>query len=143
MRTINLAKKIAQLTLTKKAHDVVLMDLRKVTDMADFFIVCTGDSDVQVRAIAEAIEQGTEQLGLPAWHREGKSQGQWVLLDYVDIVVHVFHKDVRGFYAIEKLWNDAKIEAVEDEEAKTKAKKAAVKPKPKASPKKKAVRKQA
>ncbi len=110
-----LAKKIAHLALSKKAHAVTVLDLRKLTDMADFFVVCSADSDVQVKAVADAITEGTEQLGIDAWHREGLTQRQWVLLDYVDVVAHVFHKEARKFYALEKLWGDAKIEVVEDE----------------------------
>lgn len=91
------------------------MDLRKVTDIADFFVVCSADSDVQVKAIADAVADGTESFGVSPWHREGLSQRQWVLLDYVDVVVHVFHKEIRKFYGLEKLWGDAKIEAVEDD----------------------------
>ncbi len=100
------------------------MDLRKVTDMADFFIVCSADSDVQVKAIADAVTDGTDAIGVSAWHREGLSQRQWVLLDYVDVVVHVFHKEMRKYYALEKLWGDAAIELVEDAPARVpKAKK--------------------
>jgi len=91
------------------------MDLRKVTDMADFFVVCSADSDVQVKAVADAIAMGTEELGMSPWHREGLSQRQWVLLDYVDVVVHIFHKETRRYYGIEKLWGDAKIEVIEDD----------------------------
>ena len=83
MRSSTLAKKIAQFALLKKAHDVTIMDLRKVSDMADFFIVCSADSDVQVKAIADEIADNTDKLGVDAWHREGLSQRQWVLLDYV------------------------------------------------------------
>jgi len=110
-----LAKKIAQLALTKKAHNVTILDLRKLTDMTDFFVVCSADSDVQVKAISDAITDGGENLGFAPWHREGISQRQWVLLDYVDVVVHVFHREARRYYALEKLWGDAKIEVVEDE----------------------------
>lgn len=115
MRPSTLAKKIAQFALIKKAHEVTIMDLRKVTDMADFFIVCSADSDVQVKAIADEIADNTDKLGVEAWHREGLSQRQWVLLDYIDVVVHIFHKEARRFYALEKLWGDAKIEIVKDE----------------------------
>jgi ribosome-associated protein len=127
LRTKTLAKKIAQLTLTKKAHDVVLLDLRKVSDMTDFFIVCSADSDIQVKAIADAVADGTDELGVPAWHTEGLSLRQWVLLDYIDIVVHIFHKEVRKFYSIEKLWGDAKIETITDELEEKAAKKTAKK----------------
>ena len=114
-----LAKKIALCALTKKAHAVTIMDLRKVTDMADFFVVCSGDSDTQVKAIADAVVDGMELAGVEAWHREGLTERQWVLLDYVDVVVHVFHKEARKFYGLEKLWGDAKTVAVEDEPVKT------------------------
>lgn len=117
MTSKTLAKKIAQFTLTKKAHAVTILDLRKLTDMADFFIVCSADSDVQVKAIADAVVDETEKLGIFAWHREGLSQRQWVLLDYVDVVVHIFHKEARKYYGLEKLWGDAKIEVVTDEPA--------------------------
>jgi ribosome-associated protein len=123
-----LAKKIAHLALTKKAHTISILDLRKLTDMTDFFVVCSGDSDVQVKAISDAIIDGTERLGVPPWHHEGMTQRQWILLDYVDVVVHVFHREARKYYALEKLWGDAKIEAVED---KPEPKPPARKPKPK------------
>jgi ribosome-associated protein len=142
LRTITLAKKIAQLTLTKKAHDVVLLDLRKVSDMTDFFVVCSADSDIQVKAIADAVMDGTDELGVSAWHSEGLSQRQWVLLDYIDIVVHIFHKEVRRFYSIEKLWGDAKIETITDE-AEEKAVKKVVKKPVKKPAKKAAARKRA
>jgi ribosome-associated protein len=99
------------------------MDLRKVTDMTDFFIVCSADSDIQARAIADAVEAGTEKLGIPAWHQEGRSEAQWVLLDYIDIVVHIFHKEARKYYSLEKIWGDAKVEEIEDREDKKPIKK--------------------
>ncbi len=97
------------------------MDLRKVTDMTDFFVICSGDSDVQVKAIADAIADSTETIGVDAWHQEGITQRQWVLLDYVDVVVHVFHKEIRKYYGLERLWGDAKIQHVKDEPANGKA----------------------
>lgn len=154
MTAKTLAKKIALLALTKKAGDVIILDLRKVTDMADFFVVCSGDSDTQVKAIADAITDGMELEGAAAWHREGLTERQWVLLDYVDVVAHVFHKEARKFYGIEKLWGDAKTETVEDtppvkpaEKPAPKAEKAPAKPKAaaktKAAPKKTAAKKAA
>lgn len=113
MRSSLLAKKIASLALTKKAFDVVVMDLRKVTSMTDFFVVCSADSDVQIKAISDAVEDGLEVKGLSAWHREAGSV-HWILLDYVDVVLHVFHKTTRTFYNLEKLWGDASITNVKD-----------------------------
>lgn len=114
-----LQRQIAELTLSRKAKDVVIMDLRKVTTMADYFVVCTGESETQVRAIADAVQQGMAKLGEKPWHSEGLQNLQWVLLDYVDVVVHVFHKDARTFYGLEKLWGDAKIQKVADRKPRT------------------------
>jgi len=114
LRPKTLATKISGFALGKKAHDVVIMDLRKLTDVADFFIVCSGDSDTQVKAIADGIVDGTDELGAPVWQREGVTGRQWILLDFVDVVVHIFHKEVRKYYNLEKLWGDAVIESVED-----------------------------
>lgn len=115
MRAQTLAKSIAKLSLTKKAADVVLMDLRGLTSMTDFFVVCSADSDIQVKAIADAVEEGLEKKGVRVWHTEGGSSN-WILLDYVDVVLHVFHRNLRHFYNLEKLWGDAKMESVQDEE---------------------------
>ncbi len=115
MTARNLAKKIAAFALSKKASDVQLLDLRKVSDVADFFVLCSADSDTQVKAVADAVTDGLAESDVHPWHREGISQKQWILLDFIDVVVHVFHKDVRKFYALEKLWGDAHIEVVTDE----------------------------
>jgi ribosome-associated protein len=115
-RPLTLAKKIAQFMLTKKAHDVVMMDVRGLTDIVDFFVIGSADSDIQVKAIADAVIEGTEKIGSAVWHTEGISERQWVLLDYVDVVAHIFHKDARKFYGLEKLWGDAKIIEMKDKE---------------------------
>lgn len=112
--TKTLQRQIAELALTKKAKDVVILDLRKLTSMTDYFVVCTGDSETQVKAIADAIMSGMEEQGEKPWHTEGLQNHQWVLLDYVDVVVHVLHKDARAFYGLEKLWGDAKMQKVAD-----------------------------
>ncbi len=109
-----LAKKIAHLTLTKKASNVLVMDLRKITPMTDFFVICSGDTDTQVKAIANAVLEGLENEGIRVWHNEGISELRWVLLDYVDVVAHIFQKRIRDFYSLERLWGDAKIEEVKD-----------------------------
>jgi ribosome-associated protein len=110
-----LARRIAALTLTKKAQDVVIMDLRPLTNMTDFFVVCSADSDTQAKAIADGVDEGLEKQGTRPWHREMGST-QWILLDYVDVVLHVFHTRTRSFYSLEKLWGDADIRRVSDDE---------------------------
>lgn len=110
-----MARKIADLMLSKKAHNIVIMDLKKLTSVTDFFIVCTGDSDTHVKAIADAIRDGMEKIGEPVWHFEGYQALRWVVLDFVDVVAHVFYKDERSFYNLDRLWGDAKrIEVTED-----------------------------
>lgn len=108
MRSSALAKKVAELALTKKATDVVIMDLRKLTTMADFFVVCSVDSDIQARAVADAVQDGLGKKSMAPWHVE-RGSVHWVLLDYVDVVLHVFHQATRSFYNLEKLWGDAKF----------------------------------
>ena len=90
------------------------MDLRKKSSAADFFVVCSADSDTHGKAIADGIREGLELKGIAVWHSEGFQARQWILLDYVDVVVHVFHKNLRSFYNLERLWSDAKIHHVED-----------------------------
>lgn len=114
MKSPVLARAVARLTLTKKAGDVIIMDLRGLTSMADFFVLCSAESDVQIRAIMDAVEGGMEEKGVNAWHRESGSP-HWVLLDYVDVVLHIFHTSTRTFYNLEKLWGDAKAVRVNDD----------------------------
>jgi len=106
-----LALKAAQLADSKKAQDIVLMKLSEVTDFVDFFVVCTAQSQTQIHAVVEAILEGLEKHDLKVWSAEGRETRSWVLLDYVDVVVHVFLPDTRQFYALEKLWGDAPVEA--------------------------------
>lgn len=114
MTSRTLAKKIAEFAYSKKASDVLLMDLRKLRAPADFFVVCSADSDTHARAIADAVRGGTEEIGVSLWHSEGYRSLSWVLLDFADVVVHVFKRDVRPFYNLERLWGDAKLIPMED-----------------------------
>ena len=102
-----LARLTAELALTKKSEDVLLLDLGKVSAAADFFVLASGGSDVQVKAIADAIVEGLEKEGVLVWHVEGYAHGRWILIDLVHVVVHVFHREAREFYALERLWGDA------------------------------------
>ena len=100
----------------KKALNIVIMDLRKVKNaVADFFVVCSGSSDRQLDAISSGIdEEVSNTLKENPWHTEGKSNKEWMLLDYIDVVVHIFRKDRRAFFALERLWGDAEITEIED-----------------------------
>jgi ribosome-associated protein len=98
---------IARAALAKKARDVVLLDLRKLVLACEFFIIASGESTTQIDAIADNIEKELSSHNCKIWHREGRAEALWILLDYGDIVVHVFYKNTRGFYNLEKLWHDA------------------------------------
>ncbi|MDH5598832.1 MAG: ribosome silencing factor [Cyclobacteriaceae bacterium] len=95
----------------KKALDIVLLDLREIKNaFADFFIICSGNSDTQLEAIANSIDEEVYKgLKENPWHIEGRENKEWMLLDYVSVVAHIFKKDKREFYSLENLWGDAKI----------------------------------
>lgn len=100
----------------KKASDIVILDLRQLNNaIADFFVICSGSSDKQIDAITDAIdEQVHKELKENPWHIEGKNNKEWMLLDYISVVAHVFRKDRREFYALEKLWGDAEVTEVDN-----------------------------
>ena len=102
----------------KKAHDIVVMDLRNVKNaICDYFVLCSGNSDTQIDAISTSIEEEVYKASYQdPWHREGKTNREWILLDYVDVVAHVFKKDRRSFYDLQQLWGDAEIHLIEDNE---------------------------
>ena len=110
----DLAREAARLTLTKRAEDVVILDLRELEGVCDFFVIATGHSEIQVRAIADAVAEGLRARGLKPWHTEGFEARRWILLDYVDFVVHIFHSRAREYYLLDKLRGDASREIVAD-----------------------------
>jgi ribosome-associated protein len=102
-----IARQAAQAAADLKATDLVVLDLRQVTDVTDFFVIASGTSDTHVRAVAEHITEALRKDGVRVHHAEGLQQGRWALLDFVDCVVHVFHPTLRQFYQLERLWGDA------------------------------------
>jgi ribosome-associated protein len=101
----------------KKASDIVVMDLRKIKNaVADFFVICSGNSDKQLDAISDSIDAEVfKKFQENPWHTEGKNNKEWMLLDYINVVAHVFRKDRRAFYALERLWGDADITEIEND----------------------------
>lgn len=100
-------RRAAELALDRKAHDVLVLDLRGISSATDYFVIAGGTSDVQVKAIAEHLVDELKKDKVRPEHVEGLQGGRWVLLDYVDFVVHVFHPQARSFYQLERLWGDA------------------------------------
>lgn len=110
----SIARQAAELASELKALNVMVLDLRGVTDMTDFFVIASGTSDTHVRAVADHVQAGLKAAGVSTNKTEGLTQGRWALLDYHDCVVHVFHPTSRQFYQLERLWGDAtpvKLEA--------------------------------
>ncbi|MDZ7361310.1 MAG: ribosome silencing factor [candidate division KSB1 bacterium] len=114
-----LARRAAELALEKKATDIKIFNVSQLTSIADFFVICTGSADTHVRAIYEHIVDEMRKEEIRPWHVEGRERYQWVLIDFVDVVVHIFHPETREFYGLERLWGDAQIEEVRDEQLAT------------------------
>jgi len=104
-----LAQAIVEGMQDNKAKDIVVLDLRHIpSSVTDFFVICSGDSTVQVEGISSTVTRHTrKELQEKPWHQEGKITAEWILLDYVSVVAHIFHRDARAFYELEDLWSDA------------------------------------
>ena len=104
-------KRIAQLAWKaaddKQAVDPVILDISRLTTIAHYFVIAHGNSDRHVRAIAQGVQEALEQEKVPFWHMEGLSEGRWILLDYGSVMTHVFYRDLREFYGLERLWGNA------------------------------------
>ncbi|HDL78695.1 MAG TPA: ribosome silencing factor [Bacteroidetes bacterium] len=109
-----IAQRIANLALSKKATDIKILDVKELTSVTDFFVICSGDSDLHIKAIVDEVLEKMKADRILPWHKEGYENLQWVLVDFVDVVVHIFRREVREFYGLETLWGDAKTEEVKD-----------------------------
>jgi ribosome-associated protein len=92
----------------KKAHDLVALDISEIASFANYFLLCTGDSSRQMQAIADEVEQRLEAFGIRPSHVEGYRNAEWILMDYIDLVIHIFSKNARAYYDLERLWRDGK-----------------------------------
>lgn len=101
--------------LEKKAENIVLLDVTKLTTLTDYFIVCHGGSETQIKALSSNVSEKTvEELGEKEWRKEGVDAKRWIVLDYVNVVVHIFNRETREHYGLERMWNDAKISSITD-----------------------------
>ena len=101
-----LMEEIVKIADSKKAKDIVALEVTEKTSLADYFVFATGNSNTQINALCGSVEKALDELGVPVLRREGYRDGTWVLLDYGDIVVHVFNAEARDFYSLERLWSD-------------------------------------
>jgi ribosome-associated protein len=112
-----LAHLAGELALEKKAFDVKILDLRKLSSVCDFFVICSASVELHAKAVADWIADNLHTRKIDFWHNEGYQACRWIILDYVDVVVHIFIPEVREFYGLEKLWGDAKVEELSEEKA--------------------------
>ena len=110
------SKRISELMVDKKALDIQIIDVRDITTLTDFFVICTSESEPQTRAIADHINRTMKTEGNSSWHTEGYEYLDWVLVDFVNIVVHIFSKKTREYYDFERLWADGKITKITSQE---------------------------
>jgi ribosome-associated protein len=111
---LDMARRCARAALEKKAEDVLLLDLRGIATVCDFFVLASGTSEPHVQALAQGVQECMEEdFDMRPWHVEGATGRRWILLDYVDWVVHIFHRETREFYELERLWSDAPQERFE------------------------------
>ena len=108
-------ERATELAADRKGVDMLVMDLRGISNATDFFFLVSGTSDMHARSIAEHIIEELKKEGVRPSHVEGLRSGRWVLIDYIDFVVHVFHPAAREFYQLERLWGDAPVQALEEE----------------------------
>lgn len=107
VESADMAQLAAHAAGEKKAKEVRILDIRSISSVADYFVICSGTSNTHIRAIADNVEELLEQKGLRLHHVEGYQNGRWILLDFSDLVVHVMQDDERSFYNLERLWGDA------------------------------------
>jgi ribosome-associated protein len=115
MDTLSFAKEIGEIILSKRGKDVKILELKNLTTIADYFVICSAESDVQVRAIADEIDRVLSKKGIKCYHKEGEMALNWVLMDYFDVVVHIFREETREYYGLEKFWGDAPVIELNDE----------------------------
>jgi len=114
METYEAAKEIAKTLLSRKARDIVLIDIAEKSAFADFFVNCTAGSDRQMDALKSYVEETAFKLGLEEKGIEGREGSGWILMDYGDVIVNIFTGETRDRYALDKIWGDCKVERVEE-----------------------------
>lgn len=112
---LDLARTTGRIALDKKGFDVKILKLQDISSVCDYFVIVSGEADVHVKAIGNHIVDEMGKKGIKPYHKEGLSDGHWILLDFVDVVVHIFREPIRSFYSLEKLWGDAPVEELSED----------------------------
>lgn len=116
MDPLKFSKMIAEIIKSKKGFDINILDLRKLSGITDCFVICSADADRQVKAIADEVDDKLLSLGIRCLHKEGYETMNWIILDYFDVIVHIFKADARSYYNLEKLWGDAPITKIKNDD---------------------------
>ncbi len=111
----DVARHAAEMIKSKKGSKIAILDLRGLSSATDYFVIGSGESDAQVRAIADAVTDGLEEKDVHIYHLEGYQERRWILIDCIDVVIHVFLEELREYYSLERLWGDAPLEAIESD----------------------------
>ena len=106
--SVKLAKLCREIALDKKAEDAIILDVRGISTVADFFLICNGTSEPHLKAIADEITRRLRDAGIRPLHRDGFPPSRWIVMDYNDVLIHIFHPELRQRYGLEDLWGDAK-----------------------------------
>jgi ribosome-associated protein len=109
LSALETARRMVDAASDKKAQDIILLDVRKVSSLADYFVICSANVDRQIRAVAEGVEEALDAVNVPPYKREGTPADGWVLLDYGDVIMHIFSTEQRNFYRLEQLWEQAQV----------------------------------
>lgn len=107
MTSLETVQAAAKLLDSKKAADITAIEIKELTTIGDYFVIASGSSNAQVKALSDAVEEGLSALGLEPRRIEGYQSAMWVVLDYYDVIIHIFHQQTREFYSLERLWADA------------------------------------
>ncbi len=118
MDSLKFAKMITEHILAKKGKDIKILEIKKISSVSDYFIVCSADVDRQVKAIADEVDDQLSKEGIKCLHKEGYESLNWVILDYFDVMVHIFRNEARTYYGLEKLWGDAPVIEIKDKAVK-------------------------
>ena len=113
MTSIGMVEKIVEILNSKKAKDITAIEIRELTTIGDYFVIASGGSNAQVKALSDAVEEGLSALGFEPRKIEGYQSAMWIVLDCYDVIVHIFYEKTREFYALERLWADAPKVALE------------------------------
>lgn len=104
---LTLTQKVHDALVDKKARDIVVLSVKGISSFADYFVIATGTSTTHMNGLAEGVEEALHKMGIEMKHKEGRTLGGWLLLDYRDVIVHIFNAETRDYYALERIWNDA------------------------------------